>query len=518
MKVINPLGASALSASSIAEPDLTTGETVWNRKGGTIATPGYLIHRIDYSKEENKFYCTEEGGNEVLIFDSNFLFLSSFSVAVETSDLYGVTVLNGFIWALSRADYGMYKYTIDGVFTGIYYQLPNGGTPTAIGNDFYNLVIGYDGSLLWIVTEAGFLASNPSVDLGAGYNDVSGIQFSDKGVYLLAYNSNASQRELHNIDTALENSQTVVVLPGASPLYRGLCAYGDVLYSGAGVLGVVQTDYAGAEVWGHPQGVEVINTTTHKKYISNYANQLDPSRGNTETIPPWTEIGSSNKYSALDSIINRQSTAELILVQEFEPGVNIDTVACFNISGVDEITVSMDDPIDGNVYTRILSMVDEGQIGDWLQWLFYDFQESGQFVLTDLPFYKDATTTITFEGSGAVGVGATVIGLAKIIGEADYGTNIQQISFSKVDEDEFGSIKIIKRPPAKLVNYKVTVDTDQLNATYRTLDQLADVAVVWVGTDKVDDETLVFGYHRDNTLEITSPSKSTLSIQVRGLI
>jgi len=126
---------------------------------------------------------------------------------------------------------------------------------------------------------------------------------------------------------------------------------------------------------------------------------------------------------------------------------------------------------------------------------------------------------VTFTGTAQISVGALVLGPIAILGVTNYGTSVQQLDFSIYKEDSFGNVQITKRPSAKLVNFKNTVQKEDLSYVYQQLTELTGVAAVWIG-DETDenDFTLVYGSHRDNTLNIDSPTACSVPIQIRGRV
>ena len=265
-------------------------------------------------------------------------------------------------------------------------------------------------------------------------------------------------------------------------------------------------------------GDRVILLDTHKLYEATAENRDNPSVGVDLVPPTWVEVSSSNRYRAFDESITSVATGETPLTFEIKPGEVFDSFVALNVAGASSALVTVTDPEDGLIYEREVSLVDNSTIADWYSYLWNGFSYKSDFALFDLPLYSSATAHVSFFGDGLISVGALVTGPSIVLGQAVHGTSIQQLDFSTVDEDDFGNIKITKRPGAKLVNYDVSTQKSQLNYVYRELEKLSGVATVWSGTDNIQDETLVYGYHRDNNITLDTPTLCQVTIQVRGLI
>lgn len=266
-------------------------------------------------------------------------------------------------------------------------------------------------------------------------------------------------------------------------------------------------------------GDRVVKTSTHSTYQATAVTVDDPEVGVLKDVPTWIFVSPTNKYKAFDQVVNTQSISDLTQVIEIKPGEIVGGIAAFNITGVISINVTMTDPTFGEVYNRDATLANNINIINWFNYLWTPIETKIEFVFLDLPAYLNATTKITFTGSGEIGVGAIVLGPAIVLGEADHGTSIQELDFSLYSEDSFGNLTITKRPVAKLVNFEVTAQKDRLPYVYSQLTTLSGVAAVWVGTTTDENDfTLVYGIKRDIRLNIDTPTVCSVPIQIRGLV
>ena len=266
-------------------------------------------------------------------------------------------------------------------------------------------------------------------------------------------------------------------------------------------------------------GDKVILKDKHKSYqVTTDETRDNPADGVNLVPPTWVEVGSTSRFAAFDEQISSQSAALQSIIVEVTPNRLVGGIAVFNIEGATSINITMTDPVDGVVYNKDVSMVNNININNWFNYLWDGFDVRTEFVFIDLPPFLAATTKVTFTGTGEVKVGALVLGDTVNLGTTNIGTNVQQLDFNLYQEDQFGNLEIIKRPSAKLVNFKNTVQKERLPYVFAQLEELRGVNAVWVG-DETDenDFTLVYGAHRDNTLNIDSFTACTVPLQIRGL-
>jgi hypothetical protein len=258
-----------------------------------------------------------------------------------------------------------------------------------------------------------------------------------------------------------------------------------------------------------------INITTHNVYEAVTSNTDDPTVGVDKEPPTWVKVKKTNKWSMFDEVISTATVEDTTLTVVLTPDQLYNAVAGFGMSGISTVNVSMDD--GGEVYDRNVDMNDFSLVDDWYDYFFEPVSRKEEFVLLDLPPFPSATLTLTATGTGSFNFGEFVIGAQSNLGVSVFGTSFGLKDFSEFKEDDFGNIQYISRPDYKLVNFDVRILKDRLGYAYRTLKGLKGIPSVWVGSTDEDDETLVYGYYRNNSLNFTTPTICDVSIQIRGL-
>lgn len=268
-------------------------------------------------------------------------------------------------------------------------------------------------------------------------------------------------------------------------------------------------------------GDEVISLATHTKYKSNaggnIGNDPDSETYDSDGIGAnWTIYGKSNRYSMFSGVIGTQSTESTQIQVDFDASVIVNGLSVFNVSA-QTANVTMDDPIDGEVYNKDIDMRDNSQVVDWYTYFLEPIVEKRRFSLWDLPGYPNATVTLTLGSTGDVACGECVIGQQINLGAALYGTGFQLLNFNVTERDAFGNIvKTTDRRTAKLAKYNVHTPTARSEYVFNVLDDLRDTACVWSGS--VDnDKTLIYGYHADARVNYSTPSLDDITIEVEGL-
>lgn len=266
-------------------------------------------------------------------------------------------------------------------------------------------------------------------------------------------------------------------------------------------------------------GDEVIKVSTHRKYRATTTTTDDPEAGVLADPPTWVDIGSTNKFAMFDGVIGSQSVEADSIVVDITAGQLVNAVAGFGLSA-STVNITVDDPIEGEVYNQDVQLRDNSAVVDYYEYFFSPIVERTNFVLLDLPPFPSATVTVTIDKAGDdAKAGELVLGRQINLGVAEYGTSMKNLDFSIKERDEFGNFTIVRRRTSKLVDFDAYCDTSKVGYVYKELDKLSTVSCVWTGEpDRNDDPTLVYGYYKTMTINISNPSTSAVTVQVEGLV
>lgn len=264
-------------------------------------------------------------------------------------------------------------------------------------------------------------------------------------------------------------------------------------------------------------GVRRINTTTNREYevVASPSTTDDPLVGIVASPATWVDVGPTLKWAMFDTANSTKSVGDDLTVS-LVTGFTVSALAAIGIVNSSTVNVTVNSASEGEVYNVNIDMDDNAGVDDFYDYFFAPIVTRDRFILNDLPFYSDATITVTFTGT-EVGVGSLLVGREVTLGITNYGSQLQSLNFGTVIEDDFGNVEFKKGNKARLIDFDVTISTSRVNYVFSQLQELTDTPTVWYATGIVNDPTLVFGYHRDSRINIAAPSISECTIQVRGL-
>lgn len=265
-------------------------------------------------------------------------------------------------------------------------------------------------------------------------------------------------------------------------------------------------------------GDRAIKSSTHSVYevVADPSTTDDPEVGVNATPATWVYVSPTNKYKMFDQANNTASEGDNIVV-DFTPVQLVNSVAAFNVD-CNDITVKIYDVTDAVIYEKSIAMTERPLVNGWYNYFYSGFSITTKFVLLDLPPTTQNRIEVTFTGTDA-SVGTLIFGKQVKIGEAQWGTGAELLDFSNPEEDDFGNITFSDGFTAKLINYDVMIDTPSLDPVFTEVASLGKKPAVFVGNPtSIGDSTLVYGFVRDFQSVYTWPSKSKISLTVRGLV
>ena len=214
---------------------------------------------------------------------------------------------------------------------------------------------------------------------------------------------------------------------------------------------------------------------------------------------------------------NNTASVGTDLTVEVTPGTLANGLACFNVN-CESITVNAYDQGGGLVYTEDVEMRTRPLVNGWYNYFYSSIDTINKFVLLDIPPTTTGKIEIIFTGTDS-SVGTCIVGKQVMAGDAQYGTGAELLDFSNPEEDSFGNITYTDGFKAKLVNFDILANTVDLDPIFVEFETLGKTPAVFVGNpDSIGDLTLAYGYVRDLNIVYSSPSKSQVSLTVRGLI
>lgn len=235
-----------------------------------------------------------------------------------------------------------------------------------------------------------------------------------------------------------------------------------------------------------------------------------------DEVAKWQDLGKTNRWRMFDSLVETVTRHPEQIEVTIRPGAVVNSLALFNLKGK-SVSVSMVDPIEGEVYRKTVSLVDAG-VSDWYDWFFEPIGRRTDLVLLDMPAYGTADIVVTVEaGAEVAAVGHFVIGSVKSIGTALYGSAVGINDYSRKSTDDFGNTVVLQRSFSKRGEFDISLDTAEVTRVQRLLAELRATPMVWIGEETYE-ATLLFGFYKDFQIVFAGPTVSDCSITVEGVI
>lgn len=254
-----------------------------------------------------------------------------------------------------------------------------------------------------------------------------------------------------------------------------------------------------------------------------------------ETTTPlkWLDKGATNRWamfdkSAMQIIDTTTAQRQVYLIGtktsnlntiDFTiiPGTVVSAITLFGLAGY-RATITMTDPVDGVVYSKVISLVDP-TAGDMWEWLFKPIGRIDNLSLTDLPAYGTASIRVLIEATTGTKAECQMATVGQILnlGISCFGTTIGITDFSSKKVDDFGIEAVIERGYRDRVQYDVRVNTENIYYVKKELTKLRAKGAVYIGTESRQ-ETICFGRYKDLQLVIDNWSISPMALDVGSLL
>lgn len=259
----------------------------------------------------------------------------------------------------------------------------------------------------------------------------------------------------------------------------------------------------------------IYNHDVYEVIVSSTTDQ--PDVGAAKTSPTWLNLGATNRYKMFDNIISTQTTNSGSVRVGVVPNQVANSVAFFGLEGT-EITVSVNDPAEGLVYTETRSLLDTSVVLDWWSYFFEPISYLSDAVFLSLPSYSSASIAAYIDaGAATAKCGEMVLGVQRTLGVTNFDTSVSIIDYSIKSTDDFGNTVIVQRAYSKRADYDVTVETLSVASVQKVLADIRTTPTVFIG-DEDRTETVVYGFYKQFNIVLSTPSISSCSIEVEGLV
>ena len=261
----------------------------------------------------------------------------------------------------------------------------------------------------------------------------------------------------------------------------------------------------------------VIVTTPNIHKI--YESQQGANTGNDPTTDDgtyWLEVSSTNRWKLFNGIVQEQTVQAGGMEYVLQSPTVINSLALINVDCA-EVTVTVDDATEGQVYNQTFSLISDSGIQDWYAYFFEPIVRDDRLAILDLPPYANADITVTFTDTGTAKCGALIIGQFADLGFSQHGASYSIIDYSTKTTDSQGRVTITDGPYANKLDVDVILDTAVFGTVRNTLADLRTTPCAWIAEEN-NRNSIVYGYYREFDIILSNPTTSRCSLEIEGLV
>ena len=233
-------------------------------------------------------------------------------------------------------------------------------------------------------------------------------------------------------------------------------------------------------------------------------------------IKNFTHVGAINENAMIDSFINTQTTKKDGAPLIFKIDTQRKRINCLSFFNIDADTLTIKK--DGKqIYQD--KLLKKSSVS-WWEFFFENGKEFKKDTIVNVPMlFGEFEVTLTPNKFGA-NLGHLSIGQKVFIGYTELGCEFGAIDYSKKQKNEYGDISILKGRAAKYLNTAVVVDTKQIDSKDQVLMGILGELTTFIGDEKDRGikSLILFGFIKDYSFKVTGEEKSSLNLNVEGIV
>lgn len=254
---------------------------------------------------------------------------------------------------------------------------------------------------------------------------------------------------------------------------------------------------------------------THRIYRSLQASNTNHAPASSPTW--WADVGPTNAWAMFDTSTSSQTTVATSITVVLTPG-QFDSLSFINMDCAQvQATLTV-----GGVtkWTQTVAMVDDTPIADWRDYFAQPILRKSELVLSGIPLYASGVLTVVISATaGDVSCGGLVPGISTSLGGTLAGPALGMVDYNRITTDDYGVRTVSERGYAKRNAIRLYIESNKVDAVYKTLVSLRGQACVWVGSEQnLYDGLVIFGYFKDFSVEIPDRVISFCSIEIEGIV
>lgn len=272
--------------------------------------------------------------------------------------------------------------------------------------------------------------------------------------------------------------------------------------------------YAPGSTYAQGARVMVLGQEVHLVYESLQAANI----GHTPELSMeyWVKVGPTNRWRMFDASITTQAEQpDAISVSLATTGIT-NGVALLNIDCTG-IHVQAVDAILGVVYDKNINPALTSGINNIYSYFTEPITRITELALTDLPAYSNMRINITLSNIGrTVRCGGIVVGQVRKMGELQYGARIGIADYSVKTRDVFGNFDVVQRAFSNKATWSLWIASGEVDLFKRLLAQYRSTPIVYIGAEMYG-ATIIYGFYKDFSIDISYPAISICSLELEGL-
>ena len=263
--------------------------------------------------------------------------------------------------------------------------------------------------------------------------------------------------------------------------------------------------------------------------ITAHTNQ-QPSANSGGVAPDWLDLGPVNRWRmfarSIGSVTAGAAAIPVANAVEGETGLTgvavsiaitqtINAAALLDVSGF-FADIVMEDSGGVRVYARRIALSNSLPESDWYWYFTAPIDRLNEVALFDIPPIMGTLKVAVHQPLGTAQVGVLAIGRQADLGRALNGARLGIQDFSRKERDEFGNIDVTERLFARVANVDVLFPFSHTTQNHRILSDIRATPVVWELSPQIG-ASLIYGFWRDFSIVLDTPTYVTATIEIEGL-
>lgn len=248
-----------------------------------------------------------------------------------------------------------------------------------------------------------------------------------------------------------------------------------------------------------------VSTYVHKIYqcvnsTGTFNSTIAPNLDTTN----WLDIGYCNKWKMFDINRSKQTVSSSgTITVVVTPATRINSIALLNLTNINYISITATSSAT-TIYTNTYSGT------------------KTSYIVFDVPPAKDIVITITISGTGTIGISSCIMGQYEYLGDLETGISLDNLNFSSINRDTYGSTTMTKRRSVPKTNQNLFISSGRVGRALVVRDILNAVPAVWCAMDdnvipSYYNSLLIVGIYRTFSVSLDTPFTATITLELEEI-